>query len=172
MILCCLLCWIIQGYNSDKFYCLHSGCWWLKTQINVCPSGYVNGLKGAPLKCWHEQICPQNHQSGIWKIFPLLYQNTKQYIFQCKNVWQCVVVITYTTKRGSDSQFKLRDAKLDIQGRRTHKHCCFCLDIHRVLNLAFPGNPQLRHRLRLCPDSLLSRPEFHHACLHIHECVL
>lgn len=35
----------------------------------------------------------------------------------------------------SDIHFKMRDGRTDIQCRRTHKHCCFCLDIHRILNL-------------------------------------
>lgn len=46
-----------------------------------------------------------------------------------------VVVVTYTRTRGSDVHFKMRDARTDIQCRHTHRHCCFCLDIHRILNL-------------------------------------
>lgn len=35
----------------------------------------------------------------------------------------------------SDIYFKMGDGKTDIQCRRTHKHGCFCLDMHIILNL-------------------------------------
>lgn len=109
----------------------------MKSQINVCPSGCVNNLIRALLKCWHEQLYPTKPPILEFERYcSLLLKNTKQYIqSRKKKCSQCVTVKSYKRKMNSDIHFKMGDGKTDIQRRRTHRRCCFCLDIHRILNL-------------------------------------
>ena len=76
---------------------------------------------------------PQNHQSWNSKDIFLYFSKIQNSTFnpEEKKRSQCVTVKSYKRKMNSDIHFKMGDGKTDIQCRR----CCFCLDIHRILNL-------------------------------------